>query len=43
MKTVVQTELRKEKQRAFWKEELTERLKRAGEKPEHTYIIRNLW
>lgn len=43
MKTVVQTELHEEKQHAFWKEELKENLKRAKEKPEHIYIMRNLW
>ena len=40
---VVQTELHEEKQHAFWKEESKENLKRAKEKPEHIYIMRNLW
>lgn len=43
MKMVVQTELHEEKQHAFWKEESKENLKRAKEKPEHIYIMRNLW
>lgn len=43
MKTIAQTELHEEKQRVFWKEELTKKLERAREKPEHICIIRNLW